>query len=214
VVTFRREDRDRVATGEITVTFRLWKSAKVKSGKAYCTGIGTVEIEDVQIMPAGMISKRDVPRSGCRDVRSIWELAGEHTGAVVGPNTLLYRVQFRVIGDVAPGSAPTAIADLDLLAKRLPRMDALSSRGAWTIEVLRLIERNPQVPARTLAAEMGWETLDFKPRVRRLKALGLTISHEIGYELSELGRAYLASISPPPRSGSARSPRTRARSRS
>ena len=214
MVTFRREDRERVAAGEITVTFRLWKTAKVKAGKTCRTGIGTLQIEDVQVMPAGMVSKRDVPRSGYSDIRAIWELAGEHTNTIVGPDTLLYRVQFRFLGDVAPSSTPTAIADLDAVAKRLARMDALSSRGAWTIEVLRLIEHNPRVPARILAKEMAWETLDFKPRVRRLKTLGLTISHEIGYELSALGRAYLASLSPQPRSGSGRSPRTRARSRS
>ena len=211
MVTFRREDRERVAAGEITVTFRLWKTAKVKAGKAYRTGIGTLEVDEVQVMPAGMISKRDVPRSGCGDVRAIWELAGEHTNTIVGPDTLLYRVQFRFLGDVAPSSPPAA--SLDALAKRLAGMDARSTLGPWTLQVLRLIERGPHVPARILAAEMQWETLDFKPRVRRLKALGLTFSHEIGYELSDLGRDLLASLSPPRRSGSARSPRTRARSR-
>ncbi len=214
MVTFRREDRERVAAGEITVTFRLWTTAKVKAGKAYRTGIGTLEIDDVQVMPAGMISSRDVPRSGCRDIRAIWELAGEHANTIVGPDTVLHRVQFRFLGDVAPSAAPTASLDLDALAKRLTRTDALSSRGPWTLDVLRLIESAPHVPARILAAGIGWETLDFKARVRRLKALGLTISREIGYELSELGRQYLASLNPPRRSGSARSPRTRARSRS
>ncbi len=214
MVTFRREDRARVAAGEITVTFRLWKSAKVKAAKQYRTGIGALEVEDVQVMPAGMISKRDVPRSGCRDVRSIWELAGEHTGTPVGRDTLLYRVQFRFLGNVAPSSPRAAILDLDALAKRLSGMDARSTRGPWTLQVLRLIEGGPHVPARILAAEMGWETLDFKTRVRRLKALGLTISHDVGYELSGLGARCVASLSPPLRSGSGRSPRTRARSRS
>lgn len=213
MVTFRREDRSRVAAGEITVTFRLWRTAKVKAGKVYRTGIGAIAVDDVQVMPAGMISKRDVLPSGCRDVRAIWELAGEHTGALVGPDTLLYRVQFRFLGDAASTSAPAVTADLDALATRLAGMDARSACGAWTLRVLRLIERGPHVPARTLAAEMGWETLDFKARVRRLKALGLTISHEAGYELSKLGRRYVASVSPPPRSGAARSRRTRARSR-
>ena len=129
MVTFRREDRARVATGEITVTFRLWQSAKVKAGKSYRTGIGTLEVEDVQVLPAGMISKRDVPRSGCRDVRSIWELAGEHTGSVVGPDTLLYRVQFRFLGDVAASSGPAASLDLNGLAKRLAGMDARPKLG-------------------------------------------------------------------------------------
>lgn len=198
MVTFRREDRDRVAKGDITVTFRLWKSAKVKAGKAYRTGLGTIEIEHVEVIPAALISKRDVPLTGCAD-------------------TLLYRVQFRFLGDVAPRSAPAPLVDLDALATRLAKMDRLSSRRPWTLAVLRLIEDGPHVPARVLAAEIGWQTLDFKAHVRRLKTLGLTISHEVGYEVSDLGRRYLASIagavSPRRRSAAARSRSTPRRSR-
>ncbi|MGH9694750.1 MAG: ASCH domain-containing protein [Bryobacteraceae bacterium] len=94
---FRMQDRERVARGEITVTFRLWKSAKVKAGKSYATQLGAVEIEDVQVMPAAMVSEDDVAASGCADVAAIWALAGEHTKTLVGPETLLYRVQFRLV---------------------------------------------------------------------------------------------------------------------
>jgi hypothetical protein len=195
VVTFRREDRERVAKGEITVTFRLWRSARVRAGSKYRTGLGTIEIEDVQVIPAALISKRDVPLTGCADIAAIRELAGEHTHTPVRPDTLLYRVQFRFLGDVAPSSAPPPVADLDALATRLAKMDRLSSRGPWTLAVLRLIERVPHVPARMLAPELGWQTPDFKAHVRRLKTLGLTMSHEVGYEVSDLGRRYLTSRS-------------------
>jgi hypothetical protein len=208
VVAFRREDRARVASGEITVTFRLWKTAKVRAGKRYRTGPGTIEIEDVQVMPAGLISKRDVPLTGCHDVEAIRELAGEPP---VGPETLLYRVQFRFLGDVAPSAARPPIASIEALGERLAKMDRLSRRGPWTLAVLRAIDAGPRVPARMLAAQLGWETLDFKSHVRRLKALGLTISHDVGYEFSEVGRRYLRSarrVSRRPRSGGERSPRT------
>jgi predicted transcriptional regulator len=85
-------------------------------------------------------------------------------------------------------------------------MDARSSRGPWTLQVLRLIEAHPRVVARLLAAEFGWETLDFKAHVRRLKHMGLTISHEVGYELSDAGRRVLhaAQSSAPKRAASRR----------
>ncbi len=101
MLMFRREDRERVARGEITVTFRLWKSSHVKAGKTYETGFGRVDVEDVQVIPAAMVSDDDVLASGCADVAAILELAGEHTGARVGPDTLLHRVQFRFIGERA-----------------------------------------------------------------------------------------------------------------
>jgi hypothetical protein len=47
------------------------------------------------------------------------------------------------------------------------------------------------VVARRLAAKLDWDTPDFKAHVRKLKALGLTISCEVGYELSESGQSYL-----------------------
>jgi hypothetical protein len=96
---FRQQDRERVARGEITVTYRLWKSAHVKAGTTYETGFGKVGVDDVQVMPAALVPEDDVAPSGCADVASIWALAGEHTGATVTPDTLLHRVQFRFLGD-------------------------------------------------------------------------------------------------------------------
>ena len=54
-----------------------------------------------------------------------------------------------------------------------------------------LIAERPFVRAPDLAAAMGRETLPFKEDLRKLKALGLTISHSPGYELSPRGRAQL-----------------------
>ena len=53
-----------------------------------------------------------------------------------------------------------------------------------------LIARTPEVRAGDLAAELGQERLPFKANVRKLKALGLTESLEVGYRLSPRGRAY------------------------
>ncbi len=199
MVSFRQEDRSRVMDGEITVTFRLWKTAKVKAGKAYRTNRGMIDIERIDLMPAGAISRRDIKPSGCPSIEAIWALAGEHTNTRVDADTLLYRVQFRYLGEVDHAVRPPPTTDLDAIALRLERMDARSRRGPWTMQMLQMIESAPEVPARILAADLGWETLDFKAHVRRLKGLGLTISHEVGYELSDLGRDYLASMSVAPK---------------
>jgi hypothetical protein len=194
LITFRRQDRERVVAGEITITFRLWKTPKVKAGKMYRTGIGTLEIEDVAVIPAALVSKDDVTHTGCADIAAIWELAGDHTKTPVRADTLLHRVQFRYLGDVTPATPKPAL-DLSQIKTKLERMDRTSQRGPWTLGVLQAIDAAPEVPARILAAELDWERLDFKAHVRRLKALGLTISHEVGYELSDLGRRYLAFVS-------------------
>jgi len=52
---------------------------------------------------------------------------------------------------------------------------------------MKLIKRYPERRAAELAEIMQMDKLDFKVNVRKLKNLGLTISHEIGYSLSPLG---------------------------
>jgi hypothetical protein len=82
-------------------------------------------------------------------------------------------------------------ADVADLTTRLDRLDRASTHGPWTRQMLRMIAQQPHVRAPDLAASVGRQTLPFKNDVRKLKALGLTISHSPGYELSPRGRALL-----------------------
>ena len=50
------------------------------------------------------------------------------------------------------------------------------------------------IPLHQLAAAINFETAPFKANVRKLKALGLTISLERGYRLSPRGEAVLAHL--------------------
>jgi len=106
LLLFQASDRGRVAAGEIRVTFRLWKYAHVKAGKIYPTGFGEVLIEDVQLLPAALVTEEDVRLSGCHDIAAVWRSAGDHTKTRVGPDTLLYRVRFRFVEPEAEGPTP------------------------------------------------------------------------------------------------------------
>lgn len=55
-----------------------------------------------------------------------------------------------------------------------------------------MIATNEAVRAPDLAARVGLDVPRFKRRVRRLKALGLTISLDVGYRLSPRGKAFLS----------------------
>jgi biotin operon repressor len=59
--------------------------------------------------------------------------------------------------------------------------------------VLAQIAERPGVVSTLLAETLDWDRADFKLHVRRLKALGLTISLDVGYRISPRGQAYLAS---------------------
>ncbi len=190
MLSFTAADHARVASGDLTVTWRLWKYPHVKAGKVYSTGFGHVFIEDVRQLSAALVTDADAAEAGLPDARALIDLARSHTGAEVDAETLLYCVRFHYLHE-APARPELS---LDEIAARLQRLDRASPLGPWTVAVLRLIEANPTVVARLLAPELGWPTPEIKARVRKLKALGLTISLGVGYELSELGQRYLDSL--------------------
>ena len=190
MLLFTAEDHERVAAGEVTVTWRLWKYPHVKTRGVYATGFGFVAIEDVRRVRVADVTDADASEIGLEDAAALVELARSHTGASVTPDTTLHRVEFRYLGKADP-RPPRPLPSLDQVTDRLARLDCAAARGPWTLATLRLIEENPRVVARRLAAQLGWDTADFKVHVRKLKALGLTISCEVGYELSESGQSYL-----------------------
>jgi hypothetical protein len=80
--------------------------------------------------------------------------------------------------------------DSSLITKKLRAMDERSPKP-WTQQTLALIDERPAVVSTKLAKLIGMERLGFKANVRKLKALGLTESLDVGYRLSPRGKAYL-----------------------
>jgi hypothetical protein len=113
------------------------------------------------------------------------------------PGDPVYRVRLHPVTDPDPRdvlahSASLSGDDVAEIDRRLERLDRASSHGPWTAETLAIIAERPEVRAADLAAALGRERAPFKLDVRKLKALGLTLSLERGYRLSPRGEAYLA----------------------
>ncbi|MFA9566451.1 MAG: hypothetical protein ACERLM_17395, partial [Acidimicrobiales bacterium] len=106
--------------------------------------------------------------------------------------------------EVRPGGADPRIAlrdraeltsaELDELTARLDRFDGASRTGPWTRQTLQLLADQPRVRAQDLADSVGRDKPSFKNDVRKLKGLGLTISHSPGYEVSPRGRRVLVHL--------------------
>ena len=77
--------------------------------------------------------------------------------------------------------------------RRLDRMDRAADQPGPG-QALEQIARHPGVVSTELAAAAGQERAYFKLRVRRLKALGLTESLEVGYRLSPRGAGVLCAV--------------------
>ncbi|MCA9567852.1 MAG: MarR family transcriptional regulator, partial [Myxococcales bacterium] len=69
------------------------------------------------------------------------------------------------------------------------------AKTPWTRRALAAIARQPGTRAADLATQLQLDTATFKRRIRQLKALGLTISLDTGYQLSPRGEAVLAELS-------------------
>lgn len=69
----------------------------MKAGNVYETRAGRVEVLTVDAIPAAMIPASDVPLSGCESIAAIRALAGDHKRVTVTDDTMLYRVEFRLV---------------------------------------------------------------------------------------------------------------------
>lgn len=95
MMLFSRELRSRVASGEITVSIRLWSRPKVKLGGRYDTAEIVIEIDSIELLPFSALTTDDVRRSGERDLETLRERAA-HSGPI-RDNTLVYRIEFHSV---------------------------------------------------------------------------------------------------------------------
>jgi hypothetical protein len=174
--------------GRVSATFRRWTSVRPRPGSRYTTAAGVVEVTSITPAEPDTLTDADAYAAGfdSREGLLAWT-AKKGTGD-------LYRVGIRLAGP-DPRVALRATdhldeADVAALTARLDRMDSAANRP-WTRQALELIAQHPGVVSTELAAMAGEERAYFKIRVRRLKALGLTESLDVGYRLSPRGEAFV-----------------------
>lgn len=188
----KHAELQRIASGEVDTLYRKQKRPTVKAGGTLRTRIGMLDIFAVDPIELAGITERDAKRAGFDSVDAVAaSLAAKAEGTI-------YRVRVGLGGPdpriALRESDQLSDTELDGITTRLERLDRASSRGAWTLTVLRLLDERPHVRAPELAASLGLETAPFKNDVRKLKELGLTISFSPGYELSPRGSAVLRHI--------------------
>lgn len=185
---------DGLASGEVTVAFRSWKRPTVKAGGTLITPAGQLSIDAVEAIDPEAITDADARAAGVDDADAQRALLRG------GDDRQTYRVAFHLLGEdprVALRSTD-ALSDEDriTIGTKLAGYDRRSPTGPWTTATLEVIRDHPAVVSTDLAEALGVERPAFKLNVRKLKALGLTESLEVGYRLSPRGEAYLAGEPP------------------
>ena len=191
---FKYSFHEAIASGAVTVTYRAWQRARVKVGNRYrLNAAGVVAVDAVREVPVAQITAAAARASGFASRHDLLRQLVPRGGG--DPPVTVFEVRFHYLADprtpVADVSGDVAEEVLHDLLGRLRTMDARSRAGPWTGATLALIDANPRLAASRLAPRLGLETAPFKSNVRKLKALGLTISHDTGYTLTSLGARVL-----------------------
>lgn len=181
-----------IQRGAITLAFRRWHRPSVRAGGTLLTAVGELQIGAVEAVAVESISEADARRAGYATRAALRaDLARRDGGDVYRIELVALGPDPRVALRASPASEPE---EIEGLLARLRRLDARSSRGPWTRRVLELIADHPAVRAGRLCELAGQERDAFKLDVRKLKALGLTESLEVGYRISPRGEALLAML--------------------
>jgi hypothetical protein len=92
---FSKELREDVLSGEITVSFRLWRRLQVSQGRRYQVGPGWIEVDSIELVPFSSIDEEDVRRAGETDLEALRRRAA-HAGPI-HDDTVLYRIEFHAV---------------------------------------------------------------------------------------------------------------------
>jgi len=187
----RKPTLERIKSGEVDLAFRRWKRPTVKGGGTLKTAVGLLRIRRVEATTLRSISRADAQRAGYSELKALQRELSARDGRI-------YRIELAYDGEdprIALRRDDELTADeTEEVVRRLQRMDSRAPTGAWTTDVLTAIEASPMTRAAELAARLGFEKDQLKVRVRRLKNIGLTISHQTGYELSPRGSTILRAL--------------------
>ena len=180
---------EKIRTGCITVLFRRWSRPGAKAGGTQMTQGGVVGVDTVEVVTEADITDKDAHAAGYESR----EVLIEHLNYREDP---IYRIGVRWVGEDPRIAMREGVDDSDIaeIIAKLDKMDRTSKRGPWTRSYLEVIHSMPATYSGLLANYLGIPKDDFKPWVRKLKALGLTESLEVGYRLSPRGEKVLAAI--------------------
>jgi len=184
LVVFKERFWAGLRDGSITVAFRRWRRPSVRAGGTLLSPGGVLAIDAVEVVDESVIDDDAARAAGYVDRAEVLRnLRGDGT---------LFRIRFHRVGD----DPRLALREqTELTSDELAAATKMATRNEWVLPYLRLIEELPATVSTVLAERVGMERFAFKQRVRRLKAVGLTESLEVGYRLSPRGEVVLRALS-------------------
>lgn len=189
---FRKPFLEKIKLGQVKVAYRRWKKFSIKVGGLQKTSVGVLKFTKIEEVSLEEIALKHARLAGHDSLEQLYkDLNYRKDGAI-------YKINFIVVGKDPRVSlrskSKISKKELNDLVSKLGRLDKYSRSGSWTLELLRLIQKNEGVGSSKLAEEMNIPQNKLKLNVRKLKNLGLTISLGTGYKISPRGESYLKSV--------------------
>jgi hypothetical protein len=153
------------------------------------TQLGLVGIDSIEPIEPDSVTEADAVAAGYRDRAGVLAMFAAQEGTC-------YRITLHPAGADPRDQLREAIPDVAELNKLVAKLNTLdaSAPAPWTRQTLQLIDQRPATVSTELASSLSLERDVFKDNVRKLKALGLTVSLDVGYQLSARGKSVLAAI--------------------
>jgi hypothetical protein len=192
---FKQKHLEGIKAGKISLAFRKWKKLSVKKGDLIKTEVGIIKIGNVTKINPKEIIEIEAVKAGFASAQALISLLeGQKDGGI-------YRIEVsceqedELVVDAEMEAEIAAIdpAELAEISLEIQDLDQASKVGRWTVKTLQAIQQNPNLKSADLAVILKKEKEWLKLNVRKLRALGLTESHEPGYSITALGIAFLRS---------------------
>ncbi|WP_420149200.1 hypothetical protein [Spirosoma sp.] len=189
---FKQTHLQGIQEGTVTLAFRKWKRAAIQNGTLLHTAVGLIKITGVRVIDEKDITERDAREAGFTDRQHLLKSFTHNKDGVVFRMSVAYhskdpRIELREQSILTEET-------FEQLKVKLQRLDTRSKQGSWTMNVLQAIQKHPHVHALGISALTGFDKDWLKLNIRKLKNLGLTISHTVGYEIAPFGELFLTKM--------------------
>ena len=182
---------EKIKSGEVTTLFRRWSRPGAKAGGSQMTQGGVIGIDTVVVVSDDEITELDAREAGYGTKENLLDKLSYRDDPIYRIRVYFKgedpRIALREKDELSPN-------ELEEVIEKLAKLDAGSKRGPWTQKYLQLIQDMPATYSGLLADTLGLSIPEFKPWVRKLKALGLTESLSPGYRLSPRGEKVLTEL--------------------
>lgn len=190
---FKQKHLEGIKAGTISIAFRKWKKLTVTAGSLIKTSVGVIKIISTKEISLNEISDSEANQAGFTSAQALTQLLESQKEG------LIYKIEVAFDSEDPRIELRESVTldeeEFETLKTTLENLDKFSKVGKWTTKTLQVIKENPKMKAADLAVKAKKEKEWLKINIRKLKGLGLTISHEPGYTLSPRGEEYLRLIS-------------------